>query len=289
MCQKRKRQEILNTKYILVWEKKYPVQSVKNDRYKFRCLPCDKALSCGYQGLKDVSDHCERDSHKTNYVGWKKQATINFFGPNPDFKSKVLNAEVIVTNFLIQHNLPLATADHLGPLFRTIFPDSKIASSYACARTKTFTILNEAFAPHCHDYIVEHCKSHPYSVGHDGSNDTGIQKMSPVCIRLFDIKRSKTVTEHFFDMCLTEGEDCGKAYKIFEAIEKSFEKSNMLWTNCVSLSVDNTNSMVGCHNSVASRFLKKIPNVLSLDVHAIWPTLQPAQLMMPLAVASVLT
>ena len=60
-------------------------------------------------------------------------------------------------------------------------------------------------------------------------------------------------------MCLTEGEDCGKAYKIYEAIEKSFEKSNMLWTNCVSLSVDNTNSLVGCHNSVASRFLKKNP------------------------------
>ena len=103
----------------------------------------------------------------------------------------------MVTNFLVQHNLPLATADHPGPLFKSIFTDSKIASSYACAKTKTFTILNEAIAPHCLDYIVQHCKAHPYSVGHDGSNDIGIQKMNPVSIRVFDVKRSKTVRDHF--------------------------------------------------------------------------------------------
>lgn len=47
-----------------------------------------------------------------------------------------LKAEVMVTNFLIQQNLPIATAGHLGPLFKTIFSDSKIAQSYACSATK---------------------------------------------------------------------------------------------------------------------------------------------------------
>ena len=123
-----------------------------------------------------------------------------------------------VTNFLVQHNLPLATADHLGPLIKSIFPDSKIAQSYGCARQKTATI-NEAFQMYCHNCLVEFCKNSPYSVGHDGSNDTGVRKMNPVCIRIFDIKRSKTVTSHFFDMCLTEGEDAAKASTIFAVIE----------------------------------------------------------------------
>ena len=126
--------------------------------------------------------------------------------------------EVMVTNFLVQHNLPIATADHLEPLFKEIFPDSAIASSYSCARTKTSAILNEAFAPHCHKYVVEHCKTHAYGVGTDGSNDTGVAKLNPVSIRIFDIDRSKTVTNHIFDMCLTEGEHGAKAFKIFEAI-----------------------------------------------------------------------
>ena len=79
---------------------------------------------------------------------------------------------------------------------------------------------------------------------------------------MFDVKRSKPVRDHYFNMCLTEGEDSAKSYKISEAIEASFEKEIMLWNNCVALSVDNTNAMVGRNNSVASRFLEKNPCVL---------------------------
>ena len=56
------------------------------------------------------------------------------------------------TNFLIQHNLPLATADQ--PLIKSIFPDSNIAKSYAGGRTKTSAIINKAMGPHCHEYLV---------------------------------------------------------------------------------------------------------------------------------------
>ena len=151
----------------------------------------------------------------------------------------------------------MATADHLGPLFRAIFPDSNIAKKNAMCRKKTTAIINETFGPYCHDYIVEHCKTHPFTVGTDGSNDTGIEKMNPVTIKLFDTKRSKTITNHFFDMCLTSGEDGAKAFAIFDAIDKCFTKDEMPWSNCVCLSVDNTNAMIGVNNSVASRFLGK--------------------------------
>ena len=62
-------------------------------------------------------------------------------------------------------------------------------------------------------------------------------------------------------MCLTEGEDAGKASKLFEAMEESFEADEIPWNNCASLSVDNTNAMVGKQTSVASRFLQKNPNI----------------------------
>ena len=84
--------------------------------------------------------------------------------------------------------------------------------------------------------------------------------MNPVAVRIFDIKNSKTVSDLFF-MCLTEGEDAGKASKLFEAIEESFEANEIQWNNCASLSVNNTNAMVGKQNSVASRFLQKNPNI----------------------------
>ena len=191
------------------WKALHPVHAVKNDKHKFHCLPCGKNLTCRHQGLKDVEEHCRKESHIKCFASWKKQSQITFTRASDmsSFQSKVLNAEVMVTNFIVQHNLPIATADHLGQLFKNIFPDSKIASSYDCAKTKTFSILNEAFAPQCHSYVVDHCKTHPYGVGHDGSNDTGIQKMNPVAIRIFDVRCSKTVTDVFFNMFRTQGED----------------------------------------------------------------------------------
>ena len=39
------------------------------------------------------------------------------------------------------------------------------------------------------------------------------------------------------------------------------KKNKIPWENCVSLSVDNTNTMIGKNNSIASRFLEKNENV----------------------------
>ena len=117
----------------------------------------------------------------------KKQSSMTSFLTSNDsnLEKQVLNAEVIVTNFLTQHNIALLTADHLTLLFKEAFPDSKIAKNYSSCQTKTTAIISKSFPPHCLDYIVEHWKSHPYSVGTVGSNDTGIEKMNPICIKFF--------------------------------------------------------------------------------------------------------
>ena len=167
----------------------------------------------------------------------------------------------MVSNFIVQHNLSISVADHLGQFYKNIFPDSQIASSYTCAKTKTFCIINKAFQPYYHKQIIDYCKNHPFTVGHDGSNDTGVQKMNPIAVRIFDINRSKTVSEHFYSMWLTDGENAGKGYKIFEKIGSIFQSDEIPWQNCASLSLDNTNAMMRKRNSVGSRFLEKNPNV----------------------------
>ena len=46
---------------------------------------------------------------------------------------QVTNAETLFTNFLIEHNVPIAVSDLAGPLFRKMYPDSEIAKKYGCA------------------------------------------------------------------------------------------------------------------------------------------------------------
>ena len=128
------------TKFNNAWTAEYPIKSVPNDIYKFYCVPCHKALSCDHQGKKDVTDHCASPSHKECVKSSKNQDTLDMFcacnTAQTSLEKKGMNAEFKISNFLVQHNLPLAMANHLSSLFKEVFPESNIAKNYASRRTK---------------------------------------------------------------------------------------------------------------------------------------------------------
>jgi len=47
-------------------------------------------------------------------------------------------AEVLVTNFRVENNVLIATADKCDPLLRNMSPDSQIAKQYQCVKIKLF-------------------------------------------------------------------------------------------------------------------------------------------------------
>jgi hypothetical protein len=50
------------------------------------------------------------------------------------------------SNFIVENNFLIATADKCGPLLKNMSPDSQIAKQYQCVKTKTVCILNRAFS-----------------------------------------------------------------------------------------------------------------------------------------------
>ena len=58
---------------------------------------------------------------------------------------------------------------------------------------------------------------------------------------------------HISITCVTSGRDASKAETIFRVVQTKMEDDHIAWSQAVSLSVDNTNSMIGAHNSFASR------------------------------------
>ena len=102
-----------------------------------------------------------------------------------------------------------------------------------------------------------------FSIATDGSNDTGLEKMNPVTVRLFDVNRNKIVTQ-FLDMCLTKGPDAGTAEAIFQKLDGCLTKYSIPWKNCKGFSVDNTNVNIGKTNSLKSRVLNKNNHVFFL-------------------------
>ena len=56
-------------------------------------------------------------------------------------------------------------------------------------------------------------KIHPFSVSVDGSNDTGLEKMNPMTIRIYDVNDGKIVTK-FLDMCPTSSSTAEAIYSV---------------------------------------------------------------------------
>ena len=78
-----------------------------------------------------------------------------------------------------------------------------------------------------------------FSLAVDGSNDNGIHKMNPVTVRIYDSDTGHIGTG-LLDMCLTTDTGSATAASVFTAMNNALESRGIPWTNCVSLSVDNT-------------------------------------------------
>ena len=158
---------------------------------------------------------------------------------------------------LVQHNIPLALADELTPLFQDIFSDSEIAKNFFSRRTKTACIINGAIAPSYQHGLVKVMKTGPFSVAIDGSSDNGVEKMNPLTVRIFNVKRGIVHTQ-FLDMCLSS---LSTAEGLFSKMQDVLLKHEISWVNCVGIAVDNTSVNVGCNNSIKTRIQQVNPAV----------------------------
>ena len=178
----------------MVWRKKYAGITRKthsqNTLYSLFCLICDKSISVEHQGKADL----------LNSKRAQRPITQWFVAVGSDLDKLVSATKVKKTGFLTEHNLFFTTADHLGPLFRNIFPDSKIAKAYVCGKTKVLCILNCAISPELQETLFNQMKTSCFSISTNGSNNQGLKKMNPVTVRICDINQHKVVTK-LLDMC----------------------------------------------------------------------------------------
>ena len=110
----------------------------KNTKISLHCLLRDKSVSIEHQGKLDSQRHCRGKSHVNLINAKRKQEPINthFLPQGSNIEKQASIAEVKVVGFLAEHNLPFATADHLGPLLKSIFPNSKITKLILVVKPK---------------------------------------------------------------------------------------------------------------------------------------------------------
>ena len=169
----------------------------KGSTYPF-CALCGLDISIaggGGGGLHQIKRHCANKRHSNRVMEVSSQPTITKAGCVQSdarmLSDQVCHAELCFTRFVAEHNLPFAVADHFNNLVLVMFPDSKIAAEFACARTKTAALITHALAP---EPVVEAISKQPFTILCDGGNDNLENKYYGIMVRFWDEKLRKVAT-----------------------------------------------------------------------------------------------
>ena len=108
------------------------------------------------------------------------------------------------------------------------------------------------------DALVESMKIEPFSLLIDGSNDTNLEKLNPLTVRIYDHSRWQ-VTTQLLDMCTTSGRNCGMASAIFAKVDSVLSTLNIPWQHCVGFGVDNASVNIGWHHSIKTEVQARNP------------------------------
>ena len=181
-------------KYKKEYSIEFPVfgPSTRSDSHAF-CTVCSTHISVAHGGRDDLRKHTTGVKHIELSKQQGRNKTVNsFFTSNSESLSdKVTRAEMLFSQFLVEHNVPIAVTDHVGPLFKMMFPDSEIAKKYGSARTKTSAIIKDLADSNATE-IAQSLESTAFGLATDGTNDTD-SKLYPVVVRYFDSKRGEIV------------------------------------------------------------------------------------------------
>ena len=116
--------------------------------------------------------------------------------------------------FVAEHNLPAALADHFTDLVRQTFPDSKAAVSLTCQCTNKTQVVQGSLAPAFTKPVTERCQTRPFSLTIDESNDRNEAKHLAILVCVF--KEGNGAKTSILDMPAAPG---GTAQQISDTAE----------------------------------------------------------------------
>ena len=79
------------------------------------CTVCSADVNISHGGIGDIKKHGLTSKHTSLEKLREAKPVSQFFAPLSDMSA--INAEVLFTEFLVEHNVAFAASEHAGPLF----------------------------------------------------------------------------------------------------------------------------------------------------------------------------
>lgn len=148
---------------------------------------------------------------------------------------KVKKAEIRLAVFFAEHNVATQVVDHLIPLCKTVFDDSKVCQDVTLGRTKCGEIINNVVGVHETSVLVEQLKKNYFSILTDESTDISEKKNMCVLVRYCDNGQNKVKT-NLLELISLDATDCSAA-KIYNAFKDCLAKYNIPLHNIIGKNI----------------------------------------------------
>ena len=231
------------------------------DKFSALCAICDCTLkSCNKTRLLS---HKTSSKHAKNMASRKTATVIDKFvtkKKEPDLKDKVHKAELKLTAFMAEHDMPFSQTDHLLPLLKKMFPDSDIAQNMTLKKTKASYVMQDSIAWEESREIAKLCQENKFSLLIDESTDVSVSQNLAVVVRFFDRKKTK-VTDALLD--IVEVDD-GSAHSLYQAVKRLLEEKSIPLRNIIGFASDNCSKMLGSISGFQALLKKDVPGVFIL-------------------------
>ena len=203
------------------------------DDYHGYCKVCKIDLKCDNGGKLQLLAHCSYKKHKEGMklTKDKKQAKLTFSANKPGTTSSAkgitsfltvtndacMEAEILWLTKMACCNFSLRSADHIGDLFRAMFPDSQIAKDFTMSRTKASYVIGEALGPHFTETIISDLieSGLPFSVHFDETTTSQIKKQMDVALRFWSAKHDEVWTVFYTSLFFGHAEGQKVAEKLY--------------------------------------------------------------------------
>lgn len=246
-----------NAVFRSVYKEEFPClsESRKGQTYAF-CNICRCDFSVSHGGKSDILKHVQTKKHKESLQCVESNQKLSYLCKSQSVDA-VTNAEALFTSFIVEHNLPTNCADHAGPLFRKMFPDSEIAKRYGCARTKTTAIITEMCMEE-RTKVITYIQENPFSIATDGSNKTDF-KLYPIVVTFFS-PELREIQNCLLSVPNLEGDATG--VNIADLLLSTLREFHIPLKYCLAFGADNAPVMVGQKKGVAACLKQEIGNLI---------------------------
>ena len=132
-----------------------------------------------------------------------------------------LEAEIYWLAKIASSNYSLRSSDHIGDLFRVMFPDSKVAENFSLSHTSSSYIIADGLAPYFKKVIISDLVESklPFSLHFDETSTTQVKKQMDLTLRYWSPTHDEVWTSFYTSLFFGHAEGIPVAVKMYETMQ----------------------------------------------------------------------